>query len=92
MRKLNSHSSTPCTTVVDGVSGDAEIANLMASKLSTLLNTHSPDLCDSLWNSLKYSLSVSQISDVSVTEDDVNTANHLLKPKSVTLIVFLLNI
>ena len=76
MRKLNSHSSTPHAAVVDGVSGDAEIANLMSSKLGTLLNTHSPALRDSLWSSLKSSLSVSQILDVSVTEDDV-TAIHL---------------
>ena len=53
VRKLNQSSSSPCATVVDGVSGNTEIANLMASKLCALLNTHSPLLCDSLLNSIQ---------------------------------------
>ena len=73
--------------MVDGVSGDAEIANLMASKLSTILNTHSPVSRDSLLNSIQMSLSVSEVQEVTVTEDDVFEA-ILLKPRkcdSVTL-------
>ena len=88
VRKLSRSSSSPRATVVDGVSGDTEIANLMASKLSTILNTHSPVSRDSLLNSIQMLLSVSEVQEVTVTEDDVFEAILLLKPRkcdSVTL-------
>ena len=43
----------------------------MASKFRTLLNTHSPALCDFLHDTPQHSLSTSQLQDVVVTCEDV---------------------
>ena len=80
VRRLNRSSSLPSASVVDGVSGDTEIANLMASKLSTLLNSHSPVSCDSLLDSIQMSLFASEVQQMTVTEDDVLEAILTLKP------------
>ena len=52
---------------------------MWASKLSNLLNTHSPTSRDSLYTSLKSSLSDSQLSSIYVTEDDVLDAISQIK-------------
>ena len=67
---VRAHKPT-CAPIVDGISGGNNIANMWASKLSNLLNTHSPTSRDSLYTSLKSSLSDSQLSSIYVTEDDV---------------------
>ena len=57
------------------------IANLMDSKLCALLNTHSSVLRDSLLNSIQMSLSMSQVQEVTVTENEVYEAILLLKTR-----------
>ena len=64
---------------MDGTSGGNIIANMWASKLSNLLNTHSPTSRDSLYTSLKSSLSDSQLSSIYMTEDDVQDAINQIK-------------
>ena len=64
---------------MDGISGGNNIANMWASKLSNLLNTHSPTSRDSLYSSLKSSLSDSQLSSIYVTDDDVLDAISQIK-------------
>ena len=81
VRRLNRPSSFPRASVVDGVSGDMEIANLLGSKLSTLLNSHFPVLRNSLLDSIKMSLSASEVPQMTVTEDDVLEAILTLKPR-----------
>ena len=73
-----SHKPT-CAPIVDGISGGNNIANMWASKLSNLLNTHSPTSRESLYTSLKSSLSDSQLSSIYVTEDDVLDAISQIK-------------
>ena len=51
----------------------------MASKFRTLLNTHSPALCDFLHDTPQHSLSTSQLQDVVVTCEDVIQAIHRVK-------------
>ena len=62
--------------VVDGVS---DIADLMASKLHSLLNTHSGISSDDLNALLDSSLSDSQIPEVIVSDEDVLSAIHSLQ-------------
>jgi hypothetical protein len=65
--------------VVDGVSGVNNIANLMASKLRSLLNTHSGISSDDLNVLLDSSLSDSQLSEVIVSDEDILSAIHSLQ-------------
>ena len=51
----------------------------MASKFRSLLNTHSPALRDSLYDTLQSSVSTSQLQDVVVTCEDVIKAIHRVK-------------
>ena len=51
----------------------------MASKFRCLLNTHSPALRDSLYDTLQSSVSTSQLQDVVVTCEDVIKAIHRVK-------------
>ena len=64
---------------MDGISGGNNIPNMWASKLSNLLNTHSPTSRESLYTSLKSALSDSQLSSIYVTEDDVLDAISQIK-------------
>ena len=73
-----SHKPT-CGPIVDGISGGNDIANMWASKLSNLLNTHGPTSRESLYTSLKSSLSDSQLYSIYVTEDDVLDAISQIK-------------
>ena len=62
VKKLNRPSfSHP--SVIDGVSGDSNIANAFASNLRTLLNTHSTSQRDSLYTSLVSSVSSLDLQD-----------------------------
>ena len=82
VRRLNrSHSSY--TPVVDGVSGDENIANLFATKSEGLLNTHTCSSHSSLHSPLQSSLTDLCISEVSFSDDDVLQAlSKLSKNKS----------
>ena len=75
----NSISKINPVPVVDGVAGVNNIANLMASKLHSLLNTHSGISSDDLNILLDSSLSDSQISEVIVSDEDVLSAIHSLQ-------------
>ena len=79
VRQLNRSSTSSSSSIVDGVSGARNIANLMASKFRSLLNTHSPALRDSLYDTLQSSVSTSQLQDVVVTCEDVIKAIHRVK-------------
>ena len=76
VRKLNRPSSSSLPSVIDGVSGNSNIANVFASNWCILLNTHSTSQCDSLYTS--FVLSVSSL-DIVVTDEDVIQAIHCLK-------------
>ena len=71
--------TTTHASVVDGISGPSNIANVFATNVRSLLNTHSPSVRDSLQHSIQSSLSTTQLQDIVVTEDDVVQAIHLLK-------------
>ena len=65
--------------IVDSVSGESDIANLFASKLSSRLNTH-PGLSADDLHSFDTSLLEYQLSEVKVSTDDVLSAIESLKP------------
>ena len=66
--------------IVDSVSGESDIANLFASKLSSRLNTH-PGLSADDLHSFDTSLLLEyQLSEVKVSTDDVLSAIESLKP------------
>ena len=75
MKNLNSPRSRHRVRTIDGVSGDNNIANLMASKVEKILNTHCIKSCADLHSDLhslyNSSLSSSQLQDVFVSNDDV---------------------
>ena len=80
VKKLNRPSSSSRPSVIDGVSGDLNIANAFASNLPTLLNTHSTFQRDSLlYTSLVSSVSNLDLQNIVVTEEDVIQAIHCLK-------------
>ena len=56
---------------IDGVNEDSDIANLFASKVKRLLNTHSINSRANFCSELKSSLSHSQLQDVQVSVDDI---------------------
>ena len=65
--------------VVDGCVCHSEIANLFASNMCDLLNTHSPTLRDSMLASAKSKLSVNELDGVFVSVDEVHEAVSSLK-------------
>jgi len=74
-------------------SGSSNIANLFASNLRSLLHLHFPAVWDTLHDSIKSSISSSQLQDVVITLDDVVEAIHLLKKQESQMSwVFLLSI
>ena len=81
---------TPQVPVVDGCADPSEIANLFASNMCGLLNTHSPALRDSMLVSIKSTLSPNQFDGISVSEEEVQEAiSHL---KNQIALAFPLNI
>ena len=83
VNKLTKPRNSRCAPVVDGVSDGNDIANLWASKLQGLLNTHSSSLQHTLLQALNISLSLDHLSTVHVPIDDVLNAIHLIKPNKV---------
>ena len=77
VRKLKSSSSS-FAPVVDGVAGGCNIANVFASKLEGILNTHSSSPHISLQSSIQSSVTASHICDVEFSEDDVLDALSLI--------------
>ena len=67
-----------CSPVVDSVSGTTNIANIFASKFGALLNKNSSSQY-SLLTSVQVSLTVSHLSSVIVSEDDIPDAISQLK-------------
>ena len=67
-----------CSPVVDSVSGTTNIENIFASKFGALLNKHSSSQY-SLLTSVQASLTVSHLSSVNVSEDDISDAISQLK-------------
>jgi hypothetical protein len=82
VRKLKSSSSS-FAPIVDGVAGGCNIANVFASKLEGILNTHSSSSHVSLQSSIQSSVTASHICDVKFSEEDVLDAlSHLNRGKS----------
>ena len=79
VKSLNRRSTGQADTV-DGISGERGIANLMASKLENILNTHPSVSRDQLSSSVNSLVSSSQLADIHVTEDEVIDAILSLKP------------
>ena len=79
VKSLNRRSTGQADTV-DGVSGERGIANLMASKLENILNTHPSVSRDQLSSSVNSLVSSSKLADIHVTEDEVIDAILSLKP------------
>ena len=86
MKNLNSPRSRHRVPTIDGVSGDNNIANLMASKVEKILNTHSIKYCADLHSDLhslyNSSLSSSQLQDVFVSNDVVDAIGCIAAHKS----------
>jgi len=70
VNKLTKPRNSRCAPVVDGVSDGYDIANLWASKLQGLLNTHSSSLRHTLLQASNISLSLDHLSTVHVSIDD----------------------
>ena len=64
------------------------IADIFASNLSNLLNTHSPEPHNAMLASIKSKLSVNEISGVFVSEDEVCEALSSLKTNQIALVFF----
>ena len=79
VKSLNRRSTGQADTV-DGIRGERGIANLMASKLENILNTHPSVSRDQLSSSVNSLVSSSQLADIHVTEDEVIDAILSLKP------------
>ena len=79
VRAVNKCNSTRQVPIVDGVSGDSEIAGLMATKLKTQLNSHSASSHDHFCSQLGSVLSDTQLSDVEVSSEDIFAAISELK-------------
>ena len=71
VKNLNSPKSRHRVPTIDSVSGEYNIANLMASNVEKILNTHSIKSCADLHSLYNSSLSSSQLQDVFVSNDDV---------------------
>ena len=79
VKSLNKRSTGQADTV-DGISEKRGIANLMASKLENILNTHPSVSRDQLSFSVNSLVSSSQLADIHVTEDEVIDVIWSLKP------------
>ena len=67
--------------IIDGISDSHNIANLFASKYSSLFNKHSSSSRDSLYSSVQSSLTTSHLREVDFSYDDVVEALCQLKLK-----------
>ena len=82
VRKLN-NSSSSSAPVIDGIADSRNIANVFASKLESILNTHSSSCHFSLQSSVHTAVTASDISCVDFSENDVLEAfSHLKIGKS----------
>ena len=80
MKALNKQRAGSKVQTIDGISGENDIANLMASNLKKILYTHSVASRDFLTSCFISSLSMSQLADICVVEDEVTNAIGCLKP------------
>ena len=76
MTRCNTSKKSP---VIDGVSGDKNIADPWASKLKELLNSTNSS-CDNFSQFINSCISLTSLSEISVTAEEVG--RHLLKLKS----------
>ena len=53
-----------CASIVDGVTAPSDIENIFASNLRSLLNSNSAVSRDTMHNSIKSSLTATQLQDV----------------------------
>ena len=72
-------SSSSFAPVVDETAGSSEIANVFASKLECILNVHSSSSHSSLQSSIQSAVTVSDVSGVDFSEDNVLEAFSHLK-------------
>ena len=80
VKALNKQRAGSKVQTIDGISGENDIANLMASNLKKILYTHSVASRDFLTSCFISSLSMSQLADICVVEDEVTNAIGCLKP------------
>jgi hypothetical protein len=80
VKSLNKQRAGSKVQTIDGISGENDIADLMASNLKKILNTHSVASRDSLSSCFNSSLSMSQLADTCVVEDEFIDAIGCLKP------------
>ena len=80
MKCSNKNRASGKLQIVDGISEESGIANLMASKLKTTLNAHSGASRNLLSFYINSSLSTSELADICVSEDDVTDTIDCLKP------------
>ena len=73
-------SATSCTPVVDGTSGDTNVANLFSRNLQALLASNDTADRSFLSSAVDFSLSVHDLCDISVSADTVFAALSKLKP------------
>ena len=71
--------STSRVSVVDDCTDSSDIANIFASNICRLLNTHSPALRNSMLASTKSKLTANELTGMSMSEDEVYDAVSSLK-------------
>ena len=71
--------STSRVSVVDDCTDSSDIANIFASNICSLLNTHSPALRNSMLASTKSKLTANELTGMSMSEDEVYDAVSSLK-------------
>ena len=71
MKAINKQRAGSKVQTIDSISGENDIANLMAPNLKKILNTHSVDSRDFLSSCFNSSLSMSQLADICMVEDEV---------------------
>ena len=80
---MTRHITSNTTSVVDGISGDENLAELWASKLKTLLNTNTNNYsCCDFSQLINENVSVSTLSELSVTVTPVDVSRALKNLKS----------
>ena len=80
MKSLNKQRVGKNAQIIDGFSGESDTANLMASNLTKILNTHSAASRDLLSACINTLLSTAHLADICVVEDEVIDAISCLKP------------
>ena len=80
VKRLNKATVSSCAFVVDGVSGSGNISNLFAAECGALLNRYPSSSRCSILDSVKASMSESQLCDILFTEEDILEALSQLKP------------